>query len=940
MVRRNLVLDFNAKVKFSTVLLYQSIQIEPTSTKKQGEQSQEQPQPRWQYDDTRRLERNRALTHKTTAVASSTSSGAAAASSATTLIARVRLTAHVSVPTMGGGKYNAHFIPDINDMDDAVSAVFSDPVQTRELLERLQDSYDQFQSLTNVGFVEFIYPPTPSPSTMPSASPSDFPTVTHSQSPSLLPSSEPSNSPSVLPSDMPSRSPSVKPSTIPSWFPSHLPTNVPSSPPTVTHSEPPSNVPSTAPSLEPAVVDVRGNVIEISLSPVTQLLDFESIDTLDAVLDDLVGNNLVAIVPEMDKDSVSFSTDLIGQHIAKGVTSTLKVRVSRVAHFRVPAKAPGIPIDSAVVPKGGGVDLAHQIVFTDVAQRASLIEGLRSIAVNEDTNNGISGSNAVFQKLREVTFEQFVYPPTPEPTGEPSARPSARPSNIHSASPSSAPSASPTDAPTIFPTASPSSMPTIPPTKAPTREPSPSPTQAPTVHPTTATPTRKPSESPSLVPSTSPTDKPTYLPVTLDIPLSDFTLLFSPMDSYLAQGARDELNSILDQMIVDNLILSEDLGRVKIGFSTTVLSQLTSDDEEEASTRKGGKRRRIQQRKPDPYLSIAFRKVAHITVQTLDIFGNINEEAVPDSASFDLAVLTIFTDLTEKERFVLSLIDSIALFADLRNVVMKDSVSSRMLPPPTISSRSRSGENGDGISSNSSNQIVPGVSNSMFYGIVATVSIIICAVGLAAGKMILSKRNAESGVAGFGIGGNKKNVKRKIQLGERRSKESPGGPRSGPSGTIRSADRHGRSHSKPRGHPDRRSRDRPANHHHPQHHHHHHHSHRPPVVAQEYNHHHLQHAPQQYYQQQEAWGTAANYGMTMEDESDSVSELEVGESVVANMMSMKEQDGGYGRSQAYSYGGAGGVQGHHHAPRRTAYASGGDYDGWNGEAAWDRVDGT
>ena len=997
MVRRNLVLDFKAKVKFTTVLLYQSIQIQPTGTKKQGEKSQEQPQPRWQYDNTRRLERNRALTHKTTAVASSTSSGAAA-SSATTLIARVRLTAHVSVPTIGGGKYNAHFIPDMDDMDNAISAVFSDPIQRRELLKKLQDSYDQFKSLTNVGFVEFIYPPTPSPSAMPSASPSDSPTVTHSQSPSLLPSDEPSNAPSVLPSDMPSRSPSNEPSTLPSWHPSHLPTGVPSSSPTVTDSEPPSNVPSTPPSLEPAVVDVRGNIIEISLSPVTQLLDFESIDTLDAVLDELVGDNLVAIVPEMDKDSVSFSTNLIGQHIVKGVTSTLKVRVSRVAHFRVPAKAPGIPVDSAVVSTGGGIDLATQIVFTDVFQRASLIESLRSIALNEDADGSISnldadaiggtGSNNVFQRLREVTFEQFVYPPTPEPTGEPSVRPSARPSStpsyaptktpssspswaptfspssapsssptpLHSASPSSTPSGSPSHVPTMLPTASPSSIPSVPPTKAPTRKPSLSPTQAPTMHPTTAhpsatpsmhptteaptfspsatpttaPPTREPTASPSQAPSTSPTDKPTYLPVTLDIPLSDFTLLFSPMDSYLAQGARDELNTILDQMIIDNLILSEDLGPVKIEFSTTVLSQLTSEDEEEASAKKGGKRRRIQQRKPDPYLSIAFRKVAHVTVQTLDIFGNINEEAVPDSASFDLAVLTIFTDLTEKERFVLSLIDSIARFANLRNVIMKGSVSSRMLPPPAISSRSGGGGSGDDIASNSSNQIVPGVSNSMFYGIVATVSIIICAVGLASGKMILSKRNEDRGVAGFGGGGKKK---RKVQLGEIRSKGSSGRPRSGPRNG--NADRHSRSRSRPQGQP-HRSRERPSHHLH----HHRHHPHHPPM-AQEYNHHHLQQAPQQYYQQQEAWGAAANYGMTMEDESDSVSELEVGESVVANMMSMKEQDGGYGKSAAYSYGDAGGVQSHHHAPRRTAYASVGDYDGWNNrETTWDRVDAT
>ena len=102
------------------------------------------------------------------------------------------------------------------------------------------------------------------------------------------------------------------------------------------------------------------------------------------------------------------------------------------------------------------------------------------------------------------------------------------------------------------------------------------------------------------------------------------------------------------------------------------------------------------------------------------------------------------------------------------------------------------------------------------------------------------------------------------------------------------------------------------------------------------------------------WGTAANYdramgmgmgtghGMTMDDEGDTVSELEVGESVVANMMSMKEQDGGYGRQPVHSFAGAGGVHSHHHAPRRAAYSSGGDYDGWNtgGETTWDRVDAT
>ena len=92
--------------------------------------------------------------------------------------------------------------------------------------------------------------------------------------------------------------------------------------------------------------------------------------------------------------------------------------------------------------------------------------------------------------------------------------------------------------------------------------------------------------------------------------------------------------------------------------------------------------------------------------------------------------------------------------------------------------------------------------------------------------------------------------------------------------------------------------------------------------------------------------------MTMEDESDSVSELEVGESVVANMMSMKEQEGAGGghdtsRPPAHSFGG--GPSHHHHAPRRSAHghadqgvADGGDYGAWdiNQVSTWDRVDAT
>jgi len=218
---------------------------------------------------------------------------------------------------------------------------------------------------------------------------------------------------------------------------------------------------------------------------VTQLLDFGSIGTVDAVLDDLVGNNLAAIAPDVDKDSVSFSTELISQHIVNG--NTLKVRVSRVAHFGVPAKAPGIPADSAVVPTGAGIDLATQIVFTDVYQRASLIEKLRMSARNEKAGGGdvvhtgnaaskagastFGGINGVFQKLREVDFEQFVYPPTPEPTQEPSVRPSARPTVTASSAPSSSPTPLHSSSPSSMPSVSPSDVPTTTPSFAPTYSP-------------------------------------------------------------------------------------------------------------------------------------------------------------------------------------------------------------------------------------------------------------------------------------------------------------------------------------------------------------------------------------------------------------------------------------------------------------------------------------
>ena len=99
-----------------------------------------------------------------------------------------------------------------------------------------------------------------------------------------------------------------------------------------------------------------------------------------------------------------------------------------------------------------------------------------------------------------------------------------------------------------------------------------------------------------------------------------------------------------------------------------------------------------------------------------------------------------------------------------------------------------------------------------------------------------------------------------------------------------------------------------------------------------------------------AHGMATGQGMTMEDASDSVSELEVGESVVANMMSMKEQEegagGGYGTSRPPAHSFGGGPSHHHHAPRMSAYghadlgvADGGYYD-INQLSTWDRVDAT
>ena len=94
--------------------------------------------------------------------------------------------------------------------------------------------------------------PTPSPSPVPSASPSEEPSSSPSASPSYKPSSIPFASPSYKPSSSPSTAPSNAPSGSPSTNPSSSPSEKPSLSPSAAPSTTPSGSPSTNPSSSPS----------------------------------------------------------------------------------------------------------------------------------------------------------------------------------------------------------------------------------------------------------------------------------------------------------------------------------------------------------------------------------------------------------------------------------------------------------------------------------------------------------------------------------------------------------------------------------------------------------------------------------------------------------------------------------------------------------------
>eukprot|EP01084_Bolivina_argentea_P076038 137779_1 len=100
--------------------------------------------------------------------------------------------------------------------------------------------------------------PTPSPTTIPSNSPSVNPLIMLTPSPTTIPSNSPSVNPSITPTDSstsptlsPSLYPTLNPSVAPTMNPSLTPTSAPSLPPTFAPSFAPSTPPTLAPSQSP-----------------------------------------------------------------------------------------------------------------------------------------------------------------------------------------------------------------------------------------------------------------------------------------------------------------------------------------------------------------------------------------------------------------------------------------------------------------------------------------------------------------------------------------------------------------------------------------------------------------------------------------------------------------------------------------------------------------
>ena len=349
--------------------------------------------------------------------------------SSPTLTIRILRSASVSLPPLSGtsGQYDESLLPSVAELDEAMESTFASEALTREFVESLRKAVPTlFKYLIKVSWEGFYYPPTPSPSTMPSATPSVAPSAHPSMAPTTKPSSEPSGIPSLTHSAAPSSSPSLMHSAAPS-----------SSPTTGSPTMSPSDRPSATPSSPPLTIEIKAKPFDLSLGELSSYMGGGSLSRFTDVLDEMVEAGL-----ELDpRISVSFSSLLLSQSLG---SFSLRIRVLRTTYVTAPAVGgPGMHDDEDIVPDESAIEAVIAEIFTSPTLNGLFIEKLQA-----------DPYIFRYRYLDGITFLGFV------------AQPSSQPSDMPSSSPTSS---APTDAPTPIPTSTPvSEAPiSVPPTSAP-----------------------------------------------------------------------------------------------------------------------------------------------------------------------------------------------------------------------------------------------------------------------------------------------------------------------------------------------------------------------------------------------------------------------------------------------------------------------------------------
>ena len=356
--------------------------------------------------------------------------------SSPTLTIRILRSASISLPPLSGtsGQYDESLLPSVAELDEAMESTFASEALTREFVESLRKAVPTlFKYLIKVSWEGFYYPPTPSPSTMPSATPSVAPSAHPSMAPTTKPSSEPSGIPSLTHSAAPSSSPSLMHSAAPS-----------SSPTTGSPTMSPSDRPSATPSSPPLTIEIKAKPFDLSLGGMSSYMGVGGLSRFTDVLDEMVEVGL-----ELDpRISVSFSSLLLSQSL--GSLYSLRIRVLRTTYVTAPAVGGPDMYDEDIIPDESAIEAVIAEIFTSPTLNGLFVEKLQA-------------DPYIFQYryLDGITFLGFVAPPTQRPTMTPSDVPSPTPSDM--------PSSAPTDAPTPIPTSTPvSEAPvSVPPTSAP-----------------------------------------------------------------------------------------------------------------------------------------------------------------------------------------------------------------------------------------------------------------------------------------------------------------------------------------------------------------------------------------------------------------------------------------------------------------------------------------